>query len=171
MTYRTKTYIAADWSGDEDAVKQLYKWKESQNWGLSFTDAHGLTSARDSSLNCSIKRSLKARLDASKQFVLIVGDNTDTITAGSCRYCSSYNSYTSRCVRGYNVDFRSYIDYECDIASYDISNIVVLYNSTMIKKSLCPEPLRSQGVHIPMVYSKDGKQYWDYYAVKKALNQ
>ena len=27
-TYRTKTYIAADWTGDKNAVDQLYKWKE-----------------------------------------------------------------------------------------------------------------------------------------------
>ena len=27
MNYRTKTYIAADWDHDEDAVKELYKWK------------------------------------------------------------------------------------------------------------------------------------------------
>ena len=26
MTYRTKTYIAADWGQDEDAVNQLHKW-------------------------------------------------------------------------------------------------------------------------------------------------
>ena len=32
-----------------------------------------LTQARDTSLPCSIKKSLKVRLDASKTFVLIVG--------------------------------------------------------------------------------------------------
>ena len=55
MAYRTKTYIAADWDGDNDAVKQLYKWKRSNYWSLDFHDAHDLTQARDSSLNCSIK--------------------------------------------------------------------------------------------------------------------
>lgn len=29
MAYRTKTYIAADWDGDKNAVEQLYKWKNS----------------------------------------------------------------------------------------------------------------------------------------------
>lgn len=28
MVYRTKTYIAADWDGDKNAVEQLYKWKK-----------------------------------------------------------------------------------------------------------------------------------------------
>lgn len=34
MTYRTKTYIAADWTGDKDAVDQLYTWNESKYWVL-----------------------------------------------------------------------------------------------------------------------------------------
>ena len=50
MAYRTKTYIAADWDGDKNAVEQLYKWKKSNYWSLDFHDAHDLTQARDSSL-------------------------------------------------------------------------------------------------------------------------
>ena len=74
VTYRTRTYIAGDWDHDKDAVDQLHKWNDSKYWSLSFTDAHDLTSSRDSSLNCTIKSSLKTRMDASKTFVLIVGD-------------------------------------------------------------------------------------------------
>ena len=71
MAYRTKTYIAGDWTGDKDAIDKLYQWNTSKYWSLSFTDAHDLTKAKDSSLNCTIKRSLKVRMDASKTFVLI----------------------------------------------------------------------------------------------------
>lgn len=39
MAYRTKTYIAADWDGDKNAVEQLYKWKNSNYWSLDFHDA------------------------------------------------------------------------------------------------------------------------------------
>lgn len=92
MTYRTKTYIAAEWDTDHDAVEQLRKWNDSNYWVLSFSDAHDLTSARDDSLNCSIKKSLKSRLDASKRFVLIVGGKTDSVASGSCQHCGSYNS-------------------------------------------------------------------------------
>lgn len=42
MVYRTRTYIAADWDGDRDAVEQLHKWNDSNYWGLSFPDAHDL---------------------------------------------------------------------------------------------------------------------------------
>jgi len=64
---RTKTYIAGDWDHDQDAVEQLHKWNESKKWSLSFSDAHKLTQARDSSLNCSIKQSLAVRMNSSKK--------------------------------------------------------------------------------------------------------
>ena len=76
MAYRTRTYIAGDWTGDEDLISELQHWNESSYWNISFIDAHELTQARDTSLPCSIKRSLKERLDVSKTFVLIIGDDT-----------------------------------------------------------------------------------------------
>lgn len=100
MYYRTRTYIAADWSGDYDAVEQLHKWNSSRYWSLSFTDAHDLMQARDNSLNCSIKASLSKRLDASKTFILIVGNSTKTVRSGSCQYCKNYKTYTYTCARG-----------------------------------------------------------------------
>lgn len=36
MNRRTKTYIAADWTGDIEAVEQLRKWNESSHWSLYF---------------------------------------------------------------------------------------------------------------------------------------
>lgn len=169
MANRTKTYIAADWTGDKDAVDQLYKWNDSDHWGLSFHDAHDLTQARDGSLNCSIKASLSTRLDASKTFVLIVGGNTKTVRSGSCQYCNSYNSWTSSCVRGHSVDYRSYIEYECDKAVRDELKIVVLYNAATVNKTKCPDAVKNTGTHVAMCYYKDGKYYWDYQAVKNAI--
>jgi hypothetical protein len=169
MTYRTKTYIAADWSGDKDAVDQLYKWNDSKFWSLSFTDAHELTQARDGSLNCSIKSSLATRLDASKTFILIVGSNTDSVRSGSCQYCASYNSWTSGCARGYSVDTRSYIEFECEKAIRDGLKIVVLYNAASVNKSKCPNSIKSYGKHVAMCYYENGQYYWNYQAVKEAL--
>jgi len=170
MAYRTKTYIAADWTGDKDAVDQLYKWNDSDHWSLSFTDAHDLTQARDGSLNCSIKTSLGTRLDVSKTFVLIVGENTKTVRNGGCQYCNSYNSWTNSCAHGHSVDYRSYIEYECDKAVRDGLKIVVLYNAATTNKSKCPDAVKNIGTHVAMWYYKDGKHYWDYQSVKDALN-
>ena len=170
-TYRTKTYIAADWTGDKDAVDQLYKWKEGRKWSLTFVDAHDLTQAKDSSLNCSIKASLKKRLDVSKTFVLIVGEKTKELRSGSCAYCNSYNSWTSSCARGYSVDYKSYIEYECVKAVEAGIKIVVLYNSIRVNKDKCPDIVKYRGIHVPMCYrGTDGIIYWDYDAVKNALS-
>ena len=165
---RTKTYIAADWSGDIDAVEQLYKWK-SYYWSLSFSDAHDITQARDTSLNCSIKSSLRVRLEASKRFILIVGNQTKTVKSGSCQYCPSYNSWTYSCARGGHVDYRSYIEFECEKAIKDNIEIIVLYNAATIDKNKCPDIIKNYGKHVAMCYRKDGRLYWDYNAVKNAI--
>lgn len=170
MPYRTKTYIAAEWDGDSELVDALRKWNESEHWGLSYLDAHELGESRDSSLNCTIKDSLGFRLARSKTFVLVVGENTATVTAGACRYCNDYVGYSHSCCRGRRVDNQSYIEYECGYAARNIGKIVVLYNYLHVDKSKCPEVLRTKGVHIPAYYKDaDGKYYWDYRAIRKAI--
>lgn len=88
-------------------------------------------------------------------------------------YCGSYNRWTCACARGYTIDNRSYIEYECDKAkeTYDNGNmkIVVLYNSTTVDKSKCPDSVKCVGTHKAMCYYKDGSYYWDYQAVKDAI--
>ena len=164
MVYRTKTYIAGDWEHDKDAIDKLYQWKDSDFLSLDFVDAHEYTQARDSSLNCSIKKSLKERLDRSKTFVLVVGNYTNKVTAGSCQYCRSY--IRGYCGKLHSLDFRSYIKYECEEAVKANMNIIILYNSFHVDRNLCPEILRYEGHHYPMM-----KNYtWDYQGIKEILN-
>lgn len=171
-TYRTRTYIAGDWDNDKDAVDQLRKWNDSKHWSLSFNDAHDLTSSRDTSLKCSIKSSLKARMDASKVFVLIVGDHTSSVTAGSCRWCSSYNGNTSCCAKGHSIDYRSFIEFECDRAVEAGIRIIVLYKATRVDRSKCPNAIKDLGKHVAMICKgADGNYYWDYQSVKNAINE
>lgn len=169
--YRTKTYIAGDWTGDNTVIEQLYKWNESNYWGLSFNNAHELTQARDESLNCSIKASLKSRLAASKTFILIVGENTKNLRAGSCQYCSSYNSWTNSCSRHGNTDFRSYIEYECEQAIKANMKIIILYNSVNINKSKCPDILKiCKAQHLTAYkYNLYGSKEWNYEEIKNAI--
>lgn len=169
MAYRTRTYIAADWEDDHDAVEQLHKWNDSNFFGLSFTDAHELMQARDNSLNCSIKSSLRERLDASKTFILIVGSNTKTVKSGRCHYCGSYNKWTTSCGKMYSVDYRSYIEYECEKAIRDGLKIVVLYKSTAVNKSNCPDVIKNVGTHVAMRCYQYGTPNWDYQAIKNAI--
>lgn len=170
MSYRTKTYIAADWDSDEDAVNKLYEWKNGKKWSLSFNNAHDLTQSRDSSLYCTIKSSLKKRMDVSKTFVLIVGNNTDKVTKGGCQYCKNYIKLNGECSTRPSVDYRSYIKFECDKAIEAKINIVVLYKSLIVNKSKCPSALKDVGTHVAMYCrGEDGNKHWDYDSVKKAL--
>ena len=169
MTYRTKTYIAADWDGDKNAVDQLRAWNDSEKWSLSFTDAHDLTQAQDGSLNCSIKASLCTRMDVSKTFVLIVGNGTKGRRAGECTYCSSYEN--GKCKTGHTVGNDSFIEYECKMAVRDDIKIVILYNAASVDKDKCPDAIKAYGTHAPMQQMKDGKHYWYYQSVKNAMDQ
>lgn len=151
--YRTRTYIAADWDGDKDLVDVLHRWNDNDYWNLSFSDAHDLMQARDTSLPCSIKKSLSERMSASKTFLLIVGANTNTVTKGECRYCSEYFPYLGRCRHGYGVDNRSYIKYECEKAVRDGLNIIVVYNYADVHRENALK-LSETGVIISMVILK-----------------
>lgn len=170
MHNREITYIAADWDNDVDAVNQLYKWNESAKHNFSFLNAHDLKQSKDTSLNCTIKKSLSDRLNPSKTFVLIVGENTKKLRAGSCQYCKSYNSYLNCCVKGYKVDMRSYIEYECDKAVKNNLNIIVLYKGTKVNRDQCPTAVSYIGNHSSMIKKINKQYYWDYQSVKKTFN-
>ena len=184
MSYRTKTYLAGDWDGDKDLVDQLHKWNDNVHLALNFTDVHDLTSSSDNSKNCSIKRSLRQRLNLTKTFVLIVGRNTKALRSGSCALCSNYRKgiygLSPYCYSSSSnaIDFRSYVDYECEMALKDyydgkIKNIVVIYNGLLnVDKSRCPDCLKNVGVHIPSDrLGTDGKRYWNYQAIKNAISK
>lgn len=181
--YKTFTYIAGDWTGDKAAIDKLHEWNEGRKWGLTCKDVHSETQSSDSSLNCSIKASLRKRMKICKKFVLVVGSETDGLKSGACYTCRWYKkaelyTFMPSCLLNHYVDNRSYIKYECDMAKYDYDNddieIVVLYNSVNVNRNLCPEPLRWIGTHAPM--KKKVTDYygythydWDYDSVKNAI--
>lgn len=170
MNYRTKTYIAGDWTGDEDAIKQLRQWNESEFHSLlNFVDVHEFVQARDSSLPCTIKQSLHERMNMSKNFLLVVGQQTKRLRKGSCQFCKYYDCFMSSCRRGHPIDNRSYIEYECEQAlKYDL-NIAVLYNSWVVDRHLCPDVLTDEGIHVPMMSFRNWKLDWDYPSVRDAF--
>lgn len=168
-TYRTRTYLAADWDGDKNAIEKLHEWNNGKKWSLSFTDAHDLTQSSDDSLNCSIKASLDKRMNVSKTFVLIVGSNTKSRRAGKCTYCANYKN--SKCSTGHTVSNDSFIEYECKKAVRDSKylKLVILYNAATVDKAKCPDAIKDYGTHAAMQKMKDGKHVWDYQSVKTAL--
>ncbi len=181
MVYRTKTYLAADWDGDKDAIDKLHQWNENDYWGLSFVDVHEHMSSYDTSLYCSIKSSLSERMDMCKTFVLVVGNKTTALTKGACFNCPNYRvdrnsvsylyggaKYGGFCLNARSISNKSYVEFECDKAARDQDKIkiVVLYNARRVDRSKCPESVRYLGQHLPML---DGYGNWDYQAIKRAI--
>lgn len=169
MTYRTRTYIAADWEHDKDAVDILYEWNKSNYWGLSFGDAHELSKSRsDDTNNCNIKKNCSQNLDCSKAFILITGKDTKSLRAGYCMYCKRYGY----CSDTYKTN-KSYVEFECDYAiRYDLP-IIVLYNSTYVDKSKCIDSVKNVALcHVPMIKRDFNGQYvWDYQGIKSAFDK
>lgn len=175
MYYRTRLYLAAEWDGDRDLIEQIHKWNNSDFYGLEFKDAHDLTQCRDSSLPCTIKKSLASRMSGSKVFLLIVGTNTNFVTKGSCQYCK-HSSVTGFCARqGISTDNRSFIQYECEKAVKDGLRIIVLYNYACIDRSKCPEAVRHLGDHLAAYrydYSYNvPRKIWNYQNIKNAIEK
>ena len=181
MVYRTKTYIAGDWTGDSDLISKLKEWNKRDNLALNFVDVHEVTQSSDDSLNCNIKKSLRKRMSISKTFVLIVGDKTNSLKSGACHQCNSYNpglpaiNISAFCLKGYPIDNRSYVEYECEMALKDynegkLENIVVIYNGlTTPDYSRCPDVLKKVGTHIGSDVIKEGEHMWAYSQIKNAI--
>lgn len=182
MIYRTKTYIAGEWTGDSDAIEQIYKWNDGDKWSLHFVDAHKNKQCYDTSMPCTIKDSLRTRMNSSKKFILVVGNATKTTKKGSCAYQNCGNkhyeawqgSYSCN-VLGKSYSTQSFIDYEC-YKAYEAwldnkMEIVVLYNAASVEPDKCPEILRNIGRHVSM---KSWNPYscaptYDYQKVRKAI--
>ena len=52
FVYRTKTYLAGDWTGDKDLIDKLHEWNNNDNLALSFVDVHELTQSSDTIRLC-----------------------------------------------------------------------------------------------------------------------
>ncbi len=84
MAYRNGTYVAFHAGGTSDPTASDIKyynmmkaWDENSKIDFSFTNSHDKTSAvRDSSKRVTLERSIKERLNNSKNFVLILTDIT-----------------------------------------------------------------------------------------------
>lgn len=76
MAYRNKVFVSFDGDNDIHYYRLMKAWKQNDKTSFSFFDAHDVSSARDTSTEDTIKRSLRKRLLETKVFVLLVGENT-----------------------------------------------------------------------------------------------
>ncbi|ATU69069.1 molecular chaperone Tir [Levilactobacillus brevis] len=78
MAYRNKVYVAFDGDNDMRYYDLMRGWNVKDDF--DFNDAHDLHSARDSSTEESIKKSLMDRFNNSKLFIILIGEHTRYLT-------------------------------------------------------------------------------------------
>jgi hypothetical protein len=84
MAYRNGTYIAFHAEGSTDPTasdikyyRMMMAWHANDRSNFTFYNSHDkVVAVRDTSQDATIKRSLRVRLDNSKNMVLIVGQRT-----------------------------------------------------------------------------------------------
>lgn len=128
MPYKNKTYVAFDGDSDIRYYNLMKAWKQSDTTEFNFYDAHDLNTAFDTSTEETIKRRLRERMENSKVFVLLVGENTKKLR-------------------------KPYVRYEIDhaINYYKIPIITVNLNKLRnCDDNLCPPAVRNTlAIHIP----------------------
>ncbi len=80
MAYRNKTYIAFDGDKDIHYYYLMKAWKSSKHVSFNFYDAHDLNTARDSSMEQTIKRRLRERMANANSLILLIGESTRYLT-------------------------------------------------------------------------------------------
>jgi len=80
MAYRNKVFVSFDGDNDIHYYRLTKAWKQNDRTDFNFNDAHDIKQARDTSLEVTIKRSLRDRLLNSKIFVILIGERTRYLT-------------------------------------------------------------------------------------------
>jgi hypothetical protein len=126
MARRTRTYVAFDADTDIRMYYLMKAWKANDGIDFDFNNAHDLTTIREDSGEDAIKRSLRERMNNSKIFILLVGENT--------------------------MHLRKYVPYEIEIAQKaNLPFIVVNLNGKrQIDRARCPRSVeRALAIHVP----------------------
>ena len=76
MSYNKKVFVSFDGDKDIHYYRLMRAWKQNDYTAFNFYDAHDISSARDTSTEQTIKKSLRLRLNEAKVFVLLVGEST-----------------------------------------------------------------------------------------------
>lgn len=76
MAYRSRVFISFDGDNDIHYYRLMRAWKQNDSTDFNFSDAHDINTARDTSLESTIKRRLRDRLANAKVLVSLIGSNT-----------------------------------------------------------------------------------------------
>lgn len=73
MAYRNRVFVSFDGDTDMTYYNLMRAWKQNPNVPFSFSDAHDVNTALDTSQEETIKRRLRERIQNTKVFVSLIG--------------------------------------------------------------------------------------------------
>ena len=76
MAYRNKVFVSFDGDNDMHYYRLMQAWKHNRRIAFEFFDAHDINTARDTSIDDTIKRRLSERLANAKTVVSLIGEHT-----------------------------------------------------------------------------------------------
>ena len=76
MAYMNKVFVSFDGDNDIRYYNLMRAWKQNDNISFNFINAHDINTARDDSLEDTIKQRLRERLRNAKVFVPLIGNRT-----------------------------------------------------------------------------------------------
>lgn len=79
MGYRNKTYVGFDADTDMHYYRLMQAWKEHEHIDFNFYNVHDINPNPNLTSEITIKRQLRERFDNTKNFVLLVGENTKNL--------------------------------------------------------------------------------------------
>lgn len=77
--YRNKVYVCFDADEDMWAYDLMKTWRDGDNLGFDFYDAHDLNNIMEWSSEETIKRRLRERLNNTKMMLIIIGEKTKNL--------------------------------------------------------------------------------------------
>ena len=156
MAYRNKTYVSFDGDTDMKYYRLMQAWAENDTFTFNFYNAHDLNTARDDSQEESIKRQLRERFANSRDFIVLIGENTKYL--------------------------RKFVKWEMEVAlRLNLPIVAVNLNGCRQQDDRCPPTIRDAlAVFVPFgmkimeyaminwpdlhqQYRRDGKTGWYYY--------
>lgn len=182
---RKRVYISADYdvhNGDQDVVTELNKWGNDDRHKVDFVDmskvVSGSVSNGDDCRICDLKDEFNRQINASSVVIFVVGDMTESRTAGSgCErafkdqgqcICTPYKQNTNGsklckvvststpgkdedcgCINRY-----SYLRHEFEQAKKRKKTIIIVYNSTRKAANWLPSYMEG--------YEDCAKPFWRY---------
>lgn len=160
MSYRNTVYLCFDGDNDIHYFYLMKAWKHNQRdffKEFNFYDAHEINYARDTSTEESIKRQLLVRLNSSKLFVVLIGEQTKYLYR-FVRWEIEKAVQQNIPIIAINLNGKRQMDVNrCPTLIQNHLALHISFNQKIVEKAInewisSSDTLRRQGVNQPRIY-------------------